>query len=526
MSKTKPINYYLDMFKDYFPHISEIYDVQEKMALKMLNALKNDGTVITCQGPTGMGKSLVIDAVAMKIADEGKRVLISSPVYSALNDNHHIQLESLKVDHGILHGFSWWKRQGFRCPKDNSVLPSKNVCIKSKCSEESCPVYQEYQDIRAKNLVLTVHHKIASTPSIIKDEKFDVVIIDESHNLPQIIENLAFQRFSTDSLAAKLATSSPRAQKIIKRARTGEVKEVDKRKILRELRKLAEIPEADEDTYFLAQAQRVDFSNGKWTFYRPPRRQAKLPEKLSAALVSATMEKAPDHIKDCQFDSLSQAPPFNSPLTDRFRRRFQRRPVFYLSDGPILRKDRDSPDTYNDFRQEANKLIQDLALVVKDQVTLILCRSNADAQSIHSHLQTNTTLKGQITYLGDEDDRDTDEIESYCKNEIDKGKKLIIATAKNGLWEGANIPELRCVIIDSLPYRAPNPTEETIKAKGGFYRSSMFRFMLRRLQQGIGRLVRKDGDWGIAIIIDGRMYSGKRWIHKQLPQWIVDPGII
>ena len=39
-------------------------------------------------------------------------------------------------------------------------------------------------------------------------------------------------------------------------------------------------------------------------------------------------------------------------------------------------------------------------------------------------------------------------------------------------------------------------------------------------------MVRSDDQWGIAIIVDGRMYSGKRWIFKQLPQWIASTNIM
>ena len=530
MSGEKSLKDYLELFKENFSHIDEIYDEQERMALRMLSALKNEGSVIVCQGPTGMGKSLVIDAVVMKLANEGKRALISSPVYSALNDNHHLPLQEVEIDHAILHGFSWWKKQGFKCPKDNFSYPSKLLCIKGKCEEASCPIYQEYQEIRVKNIVLTVHHKIASTPAIIKEEKFDIVIVDESHNLPQIIEGLAFKRLTTKELIDtinQMGGASPRVQKILDRAKNrSQVKDADRRKVLREVRKLSTQTQDMDELFFHAQAVRVDFINNNWVFYCPQRRVAKLPPNISVALVSATIENPPDHIKDCRFDSLSQAPAFQLHLTDRFRRRFRKRPVYYLYDGPILRKDRDSLEIYEDFRQKANALIHNLVLVVRDQVTMILCRADADARSIQAFLESDSKLKNQLIYLGDEDQRDTDEIEGFLRKEIDQGKRLIISTAKNGLWEGANIPELRCVVIDSLPYRAPNPFEEPLRSKGGFYRSSMFRFMLRRLQQGIGRLVRQDDEWGIAIIVDGRMYTGKRWIHKQLPSWIVNPDIL
>lgn len=51
--------------------------------------------------------------------------------------------------------------------------------------------------------------------------------------------------------------------------------------------------------------------------------------------------------------------------------------------------------------------------------------------------------------------------------------------------------------------------------------------MIRRLQQGIGRLIRTDEDpWGIVAVVDGRFNAQWRTIRSVLPSYLTDPKII
>jgi len=62
---------------------------------------------------------------------------------------------------------------------------------------------------------------------------------------------------------------------------------------------------------------------------------------------------------------------------------------------------------------------------------------------------------------------------------------------------------------------------------GSWKTSRPFRFMIRRLQQGIGRLMRTDDDpWGIVIVVDGRFAAQWKTIKSVLPNHMTNKGII
>ena len=54
----------------------------------------------------------------------------------------------------------------------------------------------------------------------------------------------------------------------------------------------------------------------------------------------------------------------------------------------------------------------------------------------------------------------------------------------------------------------------------------MFRYirrrMLRRLQQGLGRLVRRDDDWGVGLVVDRRLFRDRGRLLVQIPGYISD----
>ena len=78
---------YLEVAKDNSDEIYEIYEEQYRMARILFESMKMNGVIQVSQGPTGMGKTLVILAVAKALIEIGKRVLISAPTYNHLYDN-------------------------------------------------------------------------------------------------------------------------------------------------------------------------------------------------------------------------------------------------------------------------------------------------------------------------------------------------------------------------------------------------------------------------------------------------------
>jgi ATP-dependent DNA helicase DinG len=89
---------------------------------------------------------------------------------------------------------------------------------------------------------------------------------------------------------------------------------------------------------------------------------------------------------------------------------------------------------------------------------------------------------------------------------------VLFATAS--FWEGVDVPgeALSAVVIDKLPF--DSPADPLIEAKmeylerGGI--NPFMEFQLPRavisLRQGMGRLIRSDGDRGILSVLDSRLY--------------------
>ena len=93
------------------------------------------------------------------------------------------------------------------------------------------------------------------------------------------------------------------------------------------------------------------------------------------------------------------------------------------------------------------------------------------------------------------------------------GDGVLLGTSS--FWEGVDVPgpALSCVIIDKLPFAAPDSPaqrarEDAIKQAGGdaFREFSLPQAQLR-LKQGFGRLLRTATDRGVVAILDGRLYT-------------------
>lgn len=87
---------------------------------------------------------------------------------------------------------------------------------------------------------------------------------------------------------------------------------------------------------------------------------------------------------------------------------------------------------------------------------------------------------------------------------------------------------LRFLVIDALPYASSQPFEKfETKAWGSWRTSKPFRFMIRKLQQGVGRLIRTNEDpWGLVIVVDGRFNAQWGTIRSVLSSYLTDPKIL
>ena len=103
---------------------------------------------------------------------------------------------------------------------------------------------------------------------------------------------------------------------------------------------------------------------------------------------------------------------------------------------------------------------------------------------------------------------------------------ILLATA--GFWEGVDVrgPNLRCVIIDRLPFASPDdPLErarrQNVQQNGGNY---FLEYALPEaviaLRQGVGRLIRDEHDRGIVMIGDRRLQThsyGRAFLNSLPP---------
>lgn len=511
------------------PKIDVIFDEQKSMANALFTHLQKENTSIVAQGPLGMGKSLVISVVAASLSEEGKKVLICSPTYSHAKSTIRDTFRKIERDPPILYGVSrYFRKFGYICPLRISNKTDHQAC--NKCNEEDCRINRDQSVANESSIVLTSHALLVSRSSIASN--FDVIIIDECHGYPDVVRNADCESVTHDAFVLELEklknfSSLGKTVKSVqtmyeKLSKTG--KEYWETKLQTGIKNLGKMMFSTqvESTIFSYTDRISEVKSRNGRFYITRRRhKPKYEKNLSIGLVSAIIEDPLELAKECEFGDRIFAPPFVvKSLSDRFRNRFDNRPVYALLDGPNL-KVYDSG--YKTLRHKANRIIKNIALKFTDPI-LILCRNENDAKSIQNTLLASESLSERIFLCDSISEKDLDEFEGIVNSHVKEGGNVVIATASSRLWEGANIIGLKLLIIDALPYRRPSP-EETSAGLRGWYKSPVFRFMLRRLQQGIGRLVREDGDWGIVVIVDGRLYSGGKRILNRLPAWIVGEHI-
>nr|MDO8110423.1 helicase C-terminal domain-containing protein [Candidatus Sigynarchaeota archaeon] len=516
--------------------ITKILPDQVKMANVVFESMKLPHVVQVAQGPTGMGKTLVVLSVAAALNDIKKKVLIAAPTHNHIQDNMNRDGELVFDEipptlYGITH--KRYNDARAKCPRglEACTNPWSKEC---QNFTGSCLIVADYKKCSEANTVFTTHAYVAVKPSVV--EKYDVLLVDESHGLPNVIQGQRQRVLTMGVLTSLLAKQyDAEVRSLLEQA----IADMER---LQRIAARATPPKAMGNRIIEKVKQAANKAGGanplhEWTFFHSVdhissdaeltviRYGAKheWSDSLSVGLVSATVEDPRAHVKDCGFEQLVLRPKevIDSP---EFHQRFLSRPIFAIMDGPRLAKG--DAENYQTFRQQANGLIAVLIEAVPDQVTLILCQNKDDAQSIRESLQKFPALIPRLTILPD-DTEDADSCEEMITKEVAAGKNVIIATASSKLWEGANVPGLRYVILDALPYRRPSAAElESTGPKASQSWKSMKRFMLNRVQQGVGRLVRHEGDWGIAVIIDERFYSNKQQFLKELPRYIKSTEIL
>lgn len=134
----------------------------------------------------------------------------------------------------------------------------------------------------------------------------------------------------------------------------------------------------------------------------------------------------------------------------------------------------------------------------------------------HKHLlQTNERLRDRlagegIRVLAHDIDGDRYSLVQAMKT----GRKTLLL-GTGSFWEGIDVPGdcLQCVVICKLPFPVPDSplfeakVERARKQGINPFTSIFLPICTARLLQGIGRLIRSEGDFGFAVILDSRLVS-------------------
>jgi len=159
--------------------------------------------------------------------------------------------------------------------------------------------------------------------------------------------------------------------------------------------------------------------------------------------------------------------------------------------------------------------------------TLVLTTTSRALRAIGAQLQAELGASGEMEILvqGESPKR---QLMQRFRQAIEPGKQACVLVATASFWEGFDVPgdALQAVIIDKLPFPPPNdPVVEAraqrLEAQG---RSSFNDYFLPEaavsLQQGAGRLIRRESDHGALVICDNRLVStgyGRRLLSNLPP---------
>jgi len=493
--------------------------------------------------PPGLGKTRAAAKVALKLTESNQhRVVIIEPtktLRSQIADYIKEEKKEAKV-----HESKGWN--DYHCPIiEMNADPSLCSIRKDQCRQENrgCGVLKDIDSTRASNLTVATFPKLLLARGMFSD--YDTVIIDESHGFENaettyLQTYVMIERIDTiandvsdeyPTLAEKLrsiASGLTRMRDMLGDASVLSPKEIDliREALGDESLKNSFLEFARNGKYpsyrtLYTNISTIHFrmqniSNNVFFFYegalygRPKNMSAEISGFLrskNVGLLSATVDDPLAHARACGVDLRRFDSSCAILLRDYPSIRRKNRLLLALTDGPNL--SRSSHDTYRSSREEANKILYGLLSRFKVR-TLVLFRGYNDHKDASGFL-AQTELKERIINIeqGEDPDSIDDKIRQLRK------KNVVLSSASTRLWEGVDIPELRLVIIDALPYPGKDPLDSEYDYRVGY------RTMTKKLKQGLGRIVRSDKDWGAAVVIDRRFHEQFKRLSAKLP-WYMD----
>jgi len=503
---------------------------------ELVNGLAKGNDVATCL-PTGTGKTYVYLPAAIVAANHGHRVCIIVATNLIIDQLERKYLPNFKVKTKphVVKGIEHYDCLLTGNKADYGTCNKKQ---KSECSKErpECTVLNITKEFEEYPFILTNFHKFLSTPT---ERGFDLIIIDDSHGFENALDdkfqnrlayyqiNDLFKRhelkndaiadftgFFLDYFDDALRAIPP--DQLNRRMPDDVIKGIAEIEGFDQLQnQLKNIGEADRDIvfdmlYFANCCKNTSYN----TFYiqkdyynqNDPQEAAliarksdsfqnnvvkKLFGKSKVVFASATPGDIITHASYCTHrkytdDSISIIPKSVPPQVENW------------FNGLQILETRDFPKDSSDSIEKSAEIAAEILKRGKGK-TLLLFKSYRDQRKAENTLKKIVTR--EITFI--DDSYQTEKVQQ-CVEKAD----IIMATASSRLWEGIDISDLKLEIIFSLPFIRP-PVHLEPRDSFPFVR----RKMLIRLQQGIGRLIRKENDTGVCIILDNRLEKYKKSAH-------------
>lgn len=532
--------------------------LQNLMMPQILEAILNNQSLVV-QAPHGLGKTFGYLLPVIYLIENGRRVCILCPTKKHQGQVRDVynQLPGISVA-----ALTYFGTTHYICPKKGANATSFYCAAhKEECSKEEpipCELLKAESTLLEERLVITNFAKFLSvSPKELGG--FNVVVIDESHGFEDAIRNILQAKItipmieksinelsmiknvdvsSTCNVLNALHRNIDDAVVIVGEGNDApedildelQVTLQDNKQHMDETERYIEtnLQNPVEFSYFnfwnntakllWTLQNRYDFSflvyeMGILSIPRTERMiQQHMMTRLGDAqviLVSATIESVAEHAQSCGITRRRFARPIIWTEYPQTRRR--RRLLLSLIDGPLLASAKETGVSPAE-RQKANRTIESVLMALPKRA-LVLFRSHRDCRQAESYLIKNPHLKERVHTILDED---RDAVEA----EVEKLKvsDIVLASGSSCLWEGVDIPGLKLVIIDALPYIRPPPEIRSQRDKFRYIQ----RRMLRRLQQGLGRLVRRDDDWGVGLVVDRRLFRDRRRLLIRIPDYISD----
>lgn len=522
---------------------------------RIVNAIQNERSIVI-QAPFGLGKTIGYLLPVTYFAEGDQRVCILCPTKThqdqVLTHNYN-EMSGVTVQPLLYYGVS-----NYECPRKGGISSAAyceahwETCEKRE--EGTCQYARDRDAAPNAQIMITNFAKFLSA-SPRELGVFDIIVIDESHGFEDAVRSYMQARIprtmvedSISELASFTEVDFSQAIAVLEQLRrciddasifVGEEDEIPP-DVLDEIQTLIMDNQGilDEAEFHIEERMRNPAESSFFSLHKSlikllsrlqnrydnifliyeaallgtPRteriQQQHVTQRVGDAqvvFVSATIERPDQHAADCGVVGKTVAS-FTWEEYPPERRR--RRCLIALRGGPILKKP--ATGVPLEERLRANMIIE-RALVNFQRRSLVLFRSHPDCRAAEAYLRRNPRITPRLHTILDEDiDIAQEKVNRLRENDI------VLASASSRLWEGVDIPELKMLIIDALPYVRPPPE---IRSRTASLEYNL-RKMTRRLQQGIGRLVRSDEDWGIALVVDGRLYRHRQRILPRLPRYI------